>query len=58
MPSLVRTYVEQMQSDDTALAAEFEDALKAIVNAMREESLVKGFKLNVKKTKAMVSVSK
>ena len=41
-------------ADDTALLAESEEALQAIVNVVREESLVRGLKMNVKKTKSMV----
>ena len=41
-------------ADDTALLAESEEAPQAIVNVVREESLVRGLKMNVKKTKSMV----
>ena len=41
-------------ADDTALLAESEEAPRAIVNVVREESLVRGLKMNVKKTKSMV----
>ena len=41
-------------ADDTALLAESEEALQAMVNVVREESLVRGLKMNVKKTKSVV----
>ena len=45
-------------ADDTALVAESEEKLQAIVNIVKEESLKKGLKMNVKKTQTMVVTRK
>ncbi|NNK27532.1 MAG: RNA-directed DNA polymerase, partial [Flavobacteriaceae bacterium] len=41
-------------ADDTALLAESEEELQEIVTLVNERSMVKGLKMNVKKTKVMV----
>ena len=42
-------------ADDTALMAESEEELKSLLRKVKEESEQVGFKLNIRKTKIMVS---
>ena len=42
-------------ADDTTLMAESEDELKSLLMKVKEESEKAGLKLNIKKTKIMVS---
>ena len=42
-------------SDDTALMAESDEALKSLLMNMKEESKKVGLKLNIQKTKVMAS---
>ena len=42
-------------ADDTTLMAESEEELKSLLMKMKEESEKAGIKLNIKKTKIMVS---
>ena len=43
-------------SDDTTLMAECDEELKSLLMKVKEESEKVGFKLNIQKTKIMVSV--
>ena len=43
-------------ADDTTLIAESEEELKSLLMKVKEESEEVGFKLNIQKTKIMVSV--
>ena len=42
-------------TDDTTLMAESEEELKSLLTNMKEESKIFGLKLNIQKTKVMVS---
>ena len=47
-------YSNLRYADDTVLIAETIEELQELVNEVKERSLVKGLKMNVKKTKTMV----
>ena len=50
-----RNIINFRYSDDTTLMAESEEELKSLLMKMKEESEKAGLKLNIQKTKVMVS---
>ena len=44
-------------ADDTTLMAEIEEELKSLLMKVKEESEKTGLKLNIQKTKSMISIS-
>ena len=51
-----RTINNLRYADDTSLMAESEEALKSLLMKVKEESEKVGLKLNIQKTKIMVSI--